>query len=161
MAEIVRLSEDDAEEVHELLKATWADTYQGILADSIISTAHTVWHSAETLRRQMRNKDILFAGYKEHGRLLGMARAARVDGDTVRILQLYVLSSHQRVGIGTKLMDHSVAHFPGARKFILDVAKGNEKGISFYRRYGFVFLTETTMKVGEEEIRNLEGVLVR
>jgi ribosomal protein S18 acetylase RimI-like enzyme len=161
LAEIVRLNENDAEEIHELLRVTWADTYHGILSDSLIGTASSVWHSAETLRRQMRNKEILFAGYGEDGNLLGMVRAAMVDGDTMRIFQLYVLPTSQRSGIGTKLMDHSIAHFPGARKFILDVAKGNEKGLSFYRRYGFVFRSETSMRVGEEEIKNLEGILVR
>jgi hypothetical protein len=58
-------------------------------------------------------------------------------------------------------MDYSVSHFASARSFILDVAKGNEKGLSFYARYGFVFLKETTMRVGQEEIQNLEGTLER
>ncbi|MDA4134117.1 MAG: GNAT family N-acetyltransferase [Thaumarchaeota archaeon] len=155
------LGEKDAEELHELLRVTWADTYHGILSDSGIGTASSVWHSAETLRRQMKNKEILFAGYKEDGKLLGVVRAAMVDASVARIFQLYVIPTSQRNGIGTKLMEYSIAHFPSARSFILDVAKGNEKGLSFYRSYGFVFLEETTMRVGQEEIVNLEGTLER
>jgi ribosomal protein S18 acetylase RimI-like enzyme len=161
LAEIVRLDERDAEDLHELLRMTWADTYHGILSDSVIETASSVWHSTETLRRQMKNTDILFAGYREDGRLIGMVRAAMIDDTTARIFQLYVLPAGQRRGVGTKLMDYSVAHFGGARNFILDVAKGNEKGLSFYRRYGFAFPRESTMKVGKEEIQNLEGTLAR
>jgi ribosomal protein S18 acetylase RimI-like enzyme len=161
LAEVARLDENDAEDVHELLQVTWADTYRGLLSDSVIGTASSVWHSAETLRRQMKNRDILFAGYKEDRKLLGMARAAMIDDKTARIFQLYVLPASQRQGIGTKLMDYSVSHFASARSFILDVAKGNEKGLSFYARYGFVFLKETTMRVGQEEIQNLEGTLER
>jgi ribosomal protein S18 acetylase RimI-like enzyme len=161
LAEIVRLDERDAEDLHELLRVTWADTYRGILSDSIIATASSVWHSPETLRRQMKNGDILFAGYREDGRLIGMVRAAMVDDTTARIFQLYVLPAGQRSGVGTKLMDYSIAHFARARNFILDVAKGNEKGLSFYRRYGFAFPRETTMKVGNEEIQHLEGTLLR
>ncbi|MDA4123793.1 MAG: GNAT family N-acetyltransferase, partial [Thaumarchaeota archaeon] len=128
MGEIVRLDENDAEQVHELLKITWRDTYTGILPDSVIINAETVWHSAETLRRQMRNRDILFAGYKEDGKLLGMARVAMVDGEAARVFQLYVFPDSQRRGIGTKLMDHSRETFPAAKRFVLDVSKGNEKG---------------------------------
>jgi ribosomal protein S18 acetylase RimI-like enzyme len=158
-SEVVRLDENDAERVHELLKITWRDTYAGVLSDSVILNAETVWHSTETLRRQMRNKDIFFAGYKEDGKLLGMVRVAMVDGDTVRVFQLYVLPASQRKGIGTKLMNHSRESFPAAKRFVLDVSKGNEKGISFYRRYGFRFLRESTLKLGAQEIQNLEGVL--
>ena len=39
----------------------------------------------------MKNRTVFFAGYKEDGKLLGMVRAAMVDGETARIFQLYVL----------------------------------------------------------------------
>jgi ribosomal protein S18 acetylase RimI-like enzyme len=159
MPEVVRLDENDAEQLHELLNITWRDTYTGVLPDSVIMNAATVWHSAETLRRQMRNKDILFAGYKEDGRLVGMARVAMVDGDTARVYQLYVLPGSQRRGIGTMLMNHSREHFDAAKRFVLDVSKGNEKGVAFYRRYGFRFLRESALKLGDQEIQNLEYVL--
>ena len=162
MGEIVRLDEKDAEELHELLRVSWADAYRGILSDSIINTASTVWHSTETLRRQMKNEVILFAGYREDGRLLGMIRAAAVESDgTVRIFQLYVLPADQRKGIGTKLMDYSMAYFSEATRFVLDVAEGNGRGISFYEKYGFKFSGTSTLKVEKEEIQNLEGSLER
>jgi ribosomal protein S18 acetylase RimI-like enzyme len=161
LGEIVLLDEKDAEQLHELLSVSWADAYRGILSDSIISTASTVWHSTETLRRQMKNKAVLFAGYREDGVLLAMVRAAKVDDGTVRIFQLYVLPANQRKGIGTILMDYSVAYFPEATRFILDVAKGNERGIAFYEKYGFKFSGASTLKVEKEEIQNLEGSLER
>ena len=161
MGEIVQLDENDAEELHELLGISWADTYRGILSDSIINTANTVWHSTETLRRQMKNKTILFAGYREDGKLLGMARAAKVESNSVRIFQLYVLPANQRNGIGTRLMDYLATYFPEATRFVLDVSVGNERGISFYEKYGFKFLGTSTLKIGNEEIQNLEGSLER
>ena len=161
MGEIVQLDENDAEELHELLGISWADTYRGILSDSIINTANTVWHSTETLRRQMKNKTILFAGYREDGKLLGMARAAKVESNSVRIFQLYVLPANQRNGIGTRLMDYLATYFPEATRFVLDVSVGNERGISFYEKYGFKFSGVSTLKIGEEEIQNLEGSLER
>ncbi|MDA4113726.1 MAG: GNAT family N-acetyltransferase [Thaumarchaeota archaeon] len=161
MGEIIPLDEKNAEELHELLVVSWADTYRGILPDSIINAASTVWHSAETLRRQMKSRVVLFAGYREDGRLLGMVRAAKVEDGIVRIFQLYVLPGNQRKGIGTKLMDYSVAYFPEATRFVLDVSVGNERGISFYEKYGFKFSGVSTLKIEKEEIQNLEGSLER
>jgi ribosomal protein S18 acetylase RimI-like enzyme len=161
LGETIRLDEKDAEELHELLRVSWTDAYRGILSDSIINTASTVWHSTETLRRQMKSGAVLFAGYREDGKLLGMVRAAKVENDSVRIFQLYVLPANQRKGIGTKLMDYSMAYFPEATKFVLDVANGNERGISFYKKYGFKFFGVSTLKLEKEEIQNLEGSLER
>ena len=159
MGEIIRLDEGDAEEVHEVLRVTWADTYNGILSDAVINAASSVWHSAETLRRQMKNRDILFAGYLEEGKLRGIARAAKAEGDTVKVFQLYVLPSDQRRGIGSQLMRYVQGWFPDARKFTISVAPANQKGVSFYRKLGFRFVGETILNVGVGEIRELEGVL--
>jgi ribosomal protein S18 acetylase RimI-like enzyme len=160
IAEIVQLTEEDADQVHELLRISWRDTHQGLLPEEIIITAETVWHSADTLRRQMRNRDVLFAGFKAgDGELLGVVRAAMFD-DAVKIFQLYVLPSHQRRGIGRELMDYAVSNFPQCKKLTLEVAEGNIKGISFYKKYGFTFPRKTVMKVGDNEIHNLEGELL-
>lgn len=159
MYEIVRLGEDDAPLVHELLRVTWRDTYVGLFPEAVILDAERTWHSVETLRRQIKNRTVLFAGYKEGDRLLGMTRAAMADADTLRIYQLYILPSEQRRGIGTKLMDHAKESFPQAKRLVLNVAKGNIKGISFYRKYGFSFLTESKLKLGDFEIQELEGTL--
>lgn len=159
MGELARLDERSAAEVHELLRVTWEDTYRGILPEGLIKMTTTQWHSTETLSRQMRNTQVLFAGYTEDGKLLGMARAAKEDPDTLRIFQLYVLPSSQRRGIGKQLMDYCIRQFPETRKVVLNVGKGNEKGIAFYRRCGFEFVGETSLKVGEWEIPELIGAL--
>ncbi|MDG6925400.1 MAG: GNAT family N-acetyltransferase [Nitrososphaerota archaeon] len=155
--EVVRLDENDAEEVHGMLKVTWWDTYKGLLPDSVISEVEKTWHSVDTLRRQMKNKSVLFAGYKEDGKILGLARAAMADTETMRLYQLYVLPSQQGRGIGSALMAYAKNSFPNVKRVALSVAKVNDKAISFYRRRGFVFLKESSLKLGGFEIRELEG----
>lgn len=157
--EIARLDENDAAEVHELLKTTWWDTYRGLFPDRVILDAEGTWHSTETLQRQMKNRTVLFAGYREDGRILGLIRAAMADGETLRVFQLYVLPAEQGRGIGRKLMDYARDSNPTARRVVLNVAKGNDKAISFYTRYGFAFQKESTLKLGDYEIRELEGTL--
>ncbi len=157
--EIVRLDESAAAEVHELLKTTWRDTYTGLFPESVILDAEKNWHSVETLRRQMKNRTVLFAGCRDGGRVLGMVRAAMADPETLRVYQLYVLPSEQGKGIGRMLTDYARESFPGTKRLVLNVAKGNVKAISFYERYGFSFSTESTLKIDQYEIRELEGKL--
>jgi hypothetical protein len=40
------------------------------------------------------------------------------------------------------------------------VEKGNRKGVSFYKKYGFAYPSEAVIKVGGDEIPCLVGELV-
>jgi len=46
-------------------------------------------------------------------------------------------------------MDGAIKHFASdaVRKVVLDVEKGNQKGVSFYRKYGFEYPSEAVVKV--------------
>jgi diamine N-acetyltransferase len=157
--EIVRLNENDAAEIHELLKTVWSDTYRGLFPERVILDAERSWHSTETLQRQMKSATVLFAGYREGGRILGMIRAAMADAETLRIFQLYVLPSEQGKGIGRELMGYARESHPTAKRLVLNVAKGNDRAISFYAKYGFAFRKESSLKLGDYEIQELEGTL--
>ncbi len=144
-----------------MLGTRWTDSYTGILPDVVIRTVIETWQSREALLQGILNPAVLFAGYTEDRKLLGIVRAAKSGEGTVVVSQLYVLPLHQRRGIGKKLMDHTLNRFRDCKKVVLEVAEGNEKGISFYRKYGFTFPRKTVMKVGKEEIHNLEGEMLR
>ncbi len=156
MAELRLLGTDDLEELRQLLRTCWLDTYTGLLSDSVIQTAITVWQSEETILRGLRNPRAFYSGCFEDGKLVGMVSAGKTDENAVRIFQLYVLPSHQRKGIGSKLMDVAIKQF-GARKVVLEVEEGNEKGIAFYSKYGFRYPRKTTVKIEGEEIPCLVG----
>ncbi len=159
MPELRFLVTDDVEKLRQLLRACWLDTYTGILPDSVIQTAITVWQSKESILRGLQNPRVFYSGYFEHEELVGMVSAGKIDENTVKIFQLYVLPSQQRKGIGSKLMDAAIKHFKGAGKVVLEVEDGNQKGISFYSQYGFTYASKTVVKVGGEEIPCLLGEL--
>ncbi len=159
MPELRILLAGDVEELRRLLRTCWLDTYTGLLPDSVIQTAITVWQSKESILTGLQNRQAFYSGYFEGGELVGMVSAGKIDENTVRIFQLYVLPSHQRKGIGSKLMDAAIQHFRGAAKVVLDVEEGNKKGISFYRKYGFTYPRKTVVKVAGEEIPCLFGEL--
>jgi ribosomal protein S18 acetylase RimI-like enzyme len=157
-----RLSAGDVEELRDLLRICWIDTYTGILPESVIDTAIMQWQSEESLLRGLENPRAYYAGYILDGVLAGMVSAGKTAPDTVKIFQLYVRPGHQRRGIGRALMDGAIKHFSSVavRRVVLDVEKGNQKGVSFYKKYGFAYPSETVIKVGGEEIPCLAGELV-
>jgi ribosomal protein S18 acetylase RimI-like enzyme len=159
---IRRLSSRDVEELRELLRTCWIDTYTGILPASVINTAIKEWQSEESLLRGLENPLAYYAGFVVEGALVGMVSAGKTAPDTLKIFQLYVLPGHQRKGIGKALIDGAIRHFASAvvRKVVLEVEKGNQKGVSFYKKYGFVYPSETVLKVGGDEIPCLVGELV-
>ncbi len=156
-----RLSVDDVEELRELLRVCWIDTYTGILPDATIGTAIKEWQSRENLLRGLENPRGYYAGYFEDGILVGMVSAGMTGPDTLKIFQLYVRPGHQRKGIGKELMDRAIGNFASGavKKATLEVEKENRKGVSFYQKYGFAFLSETVVKVGADEILCLVGEL--
>lgn len=54
-------------------------------------------------------------------------------------LHIDILDGYQRMGLGHKLMDALLSHLKeiGSTGVMLGVGSGNEKGISFYKKYGF------------------------
>lgn len=59
-------------------------------------------------------------------------------------LHIDILDGYQRMGIGTRLMDALTAHLrsKGVAGVMLTVDADNEKGVSFYKKYGFTPLGE-------------------
>lgn len=60
-----------------------------------------------------------------------------------------ILPEYQRQGIGHKLMSALVSHLQGEKVpgLMLSVAADNEKGKSFYLKYGFTILAQTPMEI--------------
>lgn len=83
----------------------------------------------------------------------GTARGGR----TVELGLLYVDEPFQGRGVGAALMSASIAQArrDGFRVLRLTVWEHNARAISFYRRWGFRTVGETTFLLGREEQRDL------
>src|SRR5438093_7738901 len=136
MPELRFLVASDAEKLRRLLRTCWLDTYKGILPDSVIQTAITVWQSKESLLRGLQNPQAFYSGCFEDGKLVGMVSAGKIDEGTVKIFQLYVLPSHQRRGSGSTHMDAAMRRLSCAGKGVLEVQDGNKKRIHITAKYG-------------------------
>ena len=132
---------DDIQQIKQLMRETWIDTYQTFIPVEVIYKITTLWHKPETLAAEIENEHVCFAVARdESDTVLGLLTAARRSDDTVSIGRLYVLPAHQRQGIGVKLLEACIAAFPGARQLRLEVEAENAKGLAFYRKQGFTEL---------------------
>ncbi len=60
-------------------------------------------------------------------------------------LHIDILHGYHRIGLGHKLTDALIAHLKekGVKGVVLSVNAKNEKGVNFYKKYGFTLLEET------------------
>jgi len=148
----------DVSNLRQLLRECWLDTYSCLLPQSVIQTAINTWQSEENLLRGLTNQRAFYAGWLDNAKLVGMVSGGKIDENTLKIYQLYVHPSYQRRGIGFKLMGATIEHF-GPKKVVLDVEEGNEKGLAFYRKFGFTYPRTTIISADGQEIPCLAAEL--
>ncbi|MEM0116841.1 MAG: N-acetyltransferase [Conexivisphaerales archaeon] len=147
---IRKFAEQDVAEIRYLLRTCWTDTYAGIIPDEIIRKVVASWHSEGNIKAQLKDDSpsLFYRGYFIDNKLVGLI-SARKEGSSVTVYQLYVLPEYQRRGIGKRLMDELVAYYGLPIRITLDVEEKNEKGVSFYRKYGFSFSGRTEVKIDD------------
>ena len=141
----------DADDIASLLRESWAATYGSFLTPDDLSAIAQEWHHPDRLRRQMSSPHVGFhLARTDTGALVGVATVNRSDdGATVSVLRLYVLPDHQGQGIGSQLLNRSLAAFPDARRIELQVAAGNPVGLSFWTRRGFRAYGHDEARIGD------------
>lgn len=88
------------------------------------------------LSKALDNSLMVLAAF-DGDRLVGLLRAVGDGHSIVFIQDILVLPSYQRQGIGRRLMEQALAHFPSV--YQLHLLTGNEeKTRAFYEALGFV-----------------------
>jgi len=110
------------------------------------------WQPVATrLARNSLDNALYMTVAREDGHPVGMARVLGDGGYILYIADVIVLPSHQRVGIGTRMMEHVMAYIdgytqPGERVFVnLMAAAGKEP---FYSRFGFTLRPDGALGAG-------------
>lgn len=116
----------------------WHETYSGL-----IDTDYLAKHTLEKCKAvALRASDTVFVA-KDGERVIGFvgfgAYRDKSVTDLGEVYGIYVLKEYQKQGIGYALMNAAVEGLSGYVKIALWVLHGNEKAISFYKRYGFRF----------------------
>lgn len=127
----------DAEELSRVHVQSWRETYAGVLSDGFLAGLNP------TARLEMWKRILEGPRVADHWvacegeRVVGFAGREYPEqqsmGSPVLLWGLYVLQSHQGLGLGRKLLEAAA----GDGHASLWVAAQNERAIAFYRRFGF------------------------
>ena len=107
-----------------------AKAYRGVIPED---RYHEPYMSLEELRGEMR--EMIFFGYEETGKLLGVAGFQPVK-DVTLVRHIYVLPEHQKRGIGGRLLSH-ILSTTTTRRVLVGTWEAATWAIRFYQKYGF------------------------
>lgn len=139
-------------------QATFLETYSALLEGAAIIEHCRRAHAAAEYRRWLEDADcaIWLAEVVSSGAPAGYVVVTPPDlplADRSRDLEvkrIYLLDRYQGAGTGKRLLSRAMEHATavGAARLLLGVYAGNDPAIGFYRRLGFVHLTERSFAVG-------------
>jgi ribosomal protein S18 acetylase RimI-like enzyme len=128
----------DIQEVSEVLKTTWLDTYRAYLSAETIKKVTDFWLDPELLKSQIMDPEVLFLAAKdETGAIVGLATALKIDPTTLQLARLFVLPRKQRQSIGTLLLERVIKKMHYIKTIRIEVEENNLRGISFCLKRGF------------------------
>ena len=131
--------EADIPVVRSLAETIWWSSYPGILSDAQIRYMLEWMYSAERLAADLA-RGVRYGIAEVDGLPVGyVATEAASATDTLHLHKLYLLSSHQGLGLGQWLLGEvlALAVESGLRQVELRVNKGNLRALKAYERAGF------------------------
>ncbi|MFB6174906.1 MAG: N-acetyltransferase family protein [Candidatus Nanohalobium sp.] len=143
---------EDIEEIREVARESWQDTYSGIIPEETIEGIVNDWYSTKDLRQQV--KEPIFFVAEVEGRIAGYVHAS-VKGEEAHLHRLYLRPSNQGEGLGSALYDRAEKEIVdrGGKVVKLEVMSENRKGLGFYQYKGFEEEKEEVTELNGSEIR--------
>ncbi len=153
--EVVEASLSDAEGIFIVQKACWLLTYPnaevGITAEMIEKRFADTPTRIQRWRDRIESQKMWIA--KQGGRVIGFCAAVKT-GEEHRVASLYVAPRVQSKGVGSALMEVTLAYLGTHKDIFVNVASYNERAIRFYGKFGF----DITRPVPAEQLMKIAGV---
>jgi len=127
------LSDDDLPRVHAVINDA-ATAYHGLIPNDCY---HQPYMPIDELRREW--SEMTFYGWEENGHLLGVVGYQPLREVTL-LRHAYVLTSHQRRGIGERLLRHLLSLTRTPRLLVGTWA--DAWAVRFYQKHGFRLLPD-------------------
>lgn len=130
---IRRCGKGDEENIFRIINQA-AKAYEGVIPEDRYKEPYMP-------RGELREAigKIIFYGYEQDGELVGVMGFQPIDEEVTLIRHAYVLPSHQRRGIGGKLLNHLVS-FSSSKRLLVGTWRDAWWAIKFYQKHGFRFL---------------------
>ncbi|HYE47701.1 MAG TPA: GNAT family N-acetyltransferase [Caulobacter sp.] len=156
---IVRCAPADAARLSAVARATFLETYSGIVAGGDILLFGETTHAPHAYEQLLADVGVdLFLATVEPGRApVGYAMVCKPDlpvpleeGD-LELKRIYCLHRFHGVGLGPRLMAAAMeaARARGAKRLLLGAYGENHRAIAFYGKHGFRQVGTRVFHVGE------------
>jgi ribosomal protein S18 acetylase RimI-like enzyme len=131
----------DIQEVKQVAKRSWNDTYEGVIPLEIQECFLKSAYNDEMMQKRLESSFIYVS--EVDGKIVGFANFSPVteDGRT-ELLAIYLSPEHQGKGIGTALLNEGLKNLEGAKGVFVNVEKENKIGKTFYQAKGFKVVSE-------------------
>jgi ribosomal protein S18 acetylase RimI-like enzyme len=132
---IRRAADADRPAIARLHAASWADTYRGILPDSLLDDRLPATMADRWASQQIGPSDAVLVA-EDEGNIIGFA--ATWHGDPVYIDNLHVAAEARSRGIGRLLLAETARHFLaiGSKRALLHVVAANRRARHLYFALG-------------------------
>ncbi|MGC3957079.1 MAG: GNAT family N-acetyltransferase [Verrucomicrobiota bacterium] len=138
---ILPATEEHLPALAELAGVIWRQHYPGIISREQIEYMLGKMYALETLRTELREKQIRFVRLLVAERFVGFASfGPQPEPDVMKLHKCYLLPEMHGHGYGSLLLQHCEQEVRrlGAKRLILAVNKHNTKAVAAYQRNGFV-----------------------
>jgi GNAT superfamily N-acetyltransferase len=140
-AQILPATEEHLSALAELAGIIWRQHYPGIISHEQIDYMLGQMYSLDTLRTELREKQIRFVRLLVGERFVGFAAfGPQPEPGVMKLHKCYLLPELHGRGYGSLLLQDCEAEVRrlGATRLILAVNKHNTKAVAAYQRNGFV-----------------------
>ncbi|WP_207536371.1 GNAT family N-acetyltransferase [Desertivirga arenae] len=132
---------EDLDTVNKLAEEIWNQAYKGILSNEQIDFMLADIYSIASLKQQIQ-AGAIFILAEENEESVGFA-SFTPNLPAYKVHKLYILSSQQGKGVGSKLLSFIENEAKGAKASFLDLnVNRNNPALNFYTRIGFEILEE-------------------
>ena len=145
MISIQKPTKEDVENIQQVFYETWLSTYPnkeaGITVDDI-EEFYKNRFSEKAIQKRLRgisnlSKDKLFLVAKDGEMVVGVCMLVKKESFN-QLEAIYVLPSHQRMGVGVMFWAKAMKFFEKDKNIIVQVATYNKQAINFYKKLGFI-----------------------
>ncbi len=156
-AEIRNALPGDAADIATLYKQTWLSTYPNEeygISHADIEEKVRDWDSVENIEKWRSRLSIVDQSTcnlvaEVGGKVVGHSRLHKHEAGPNKLQTIYVLPEYHGTGIARSLVEFGLEWLDSERDIVLEVAKYNQRAISFYQKIGFEITGDAQNPISE------------
>lgn len=149
--EIKSLTESDVEELQQISKQTFWDTFAEFNTEENMTAFLNEAYAKEQLLEELKNNHTQFYFLKIDGQTAAYSKE-NSDENGFELERIYVLKEFQKYGLGKLLLDHAIsaAKLAHVQEIKLGVWEHNENAKAFYKKQGFIRRSQHVFQLGDD-----------